>query len=78
MLQSCPKSKEYGNQWLLAIQSIDAIVDEKEKLKQQARLAEVLMSKLTSSQITKAPEFLEELAKNRESNVQTDKESNQK
>jgi serine/threonine protein kinase len=37
---------EYGNQWLLVIQSIDAIEDTSEKSKQQTRLVKVLTEKL--------------------------------
>jgi serine/threonine protein kinase len=37
---------EYGNQWLLAIQSIDAIEDSQERLAKQTRLADVLTAKL--------------------------------
>ena len=40
------KHLEYGNQWLLAIQTIDAINDPVEREKRQARLVEVLTSKL--------------------------------
>lgn len=40
------KHLEYGNQWLLAIQTIDAINDSVEREKRQARLVEVLTSKL--------------------------------
>jgi len=37
---------EYGNQWLLVIQSIDAIEDRGERATRQARLVEVLTDKL--------------------------------
>lgn len=40
------KHLEYGNQWLLSIQTIDAINDPVEREKRQARLVEVLTSKL--------------------------------
>lgn len=40
------KHLEFGNEWLLVIQSIDAIASQREKLKQQSKLAEVLMEKL--------------------------------
>lgn len=44
------KHLEYGNQWLLTIQTIDAISDPVEKEKRQARLVEVLTSKLGLSE----------------------------
>jgi len=37
---------QYGNQWLLVIQSIDAIQDPAERMKRQARLVDVLTEKL--------------------------------
>jgi len=37
---------EYGNQWLLVIQSIDSIDDPLERSKRQARLVDVLTDKL--------------------------------
>ncbi len=37
---------EYGNQWLLTIQSIDAIKNEEEKLRRQSRMVEVMTQKL--------------------------------
>lgn len=37
---------EYGNHWLLVIQSIDSIEDQKERAKRQARLVDVLTKKL--------------------------------
>jgi serine/threonine protein kinase len=40
------KHLEYGNQWLLAIQSIDAMTNYKEKMRRQARLVDVLTEKL--------------------------------
>jgi serine/threonine protein kinase len=43
---------EYGNQWLLVIQSIDAIDEPKEKMKRQARLVAVLTDKLKSPRHT--------------------------
>ena len=39
---------EYGNQWLLIIQSIDSIKDPEEKAKRQVKLTEVLLEKLVS------------------------------
>jgi serine/threonine protein kinase len=48
--RSLAKSKnshlEYGNHWLLVIQSIDSITDQSERAKRQARLVEVLTDKL--------------------------------
>lgn len=40
---------EYGNYWLLAIQSVDAVEDPTERAKQQARLADVLAERLQTS-----------------------------
>lgn len=40
------KHLEYGNQWLITIQTIDSINDPVEREKRQARLVEVLTSKL--------------------------------
>ena len=40
------KHLEYGNQWLLVIQSIDSIEDSKERASRQSRLVEVLIQKL--------------------------------
>ena len=40
---------EYGNQWLLVIQSIDAIEDPNERMKKQARLVAVLTEKLKAA-----------------------------
>ncbi|MCP4660930.1 MAG: hypothetical protein GY856_36480 [bacterium] len=37
---------EYGNQWLLTIQSIDAMPDSEMKKQRQARLVEVMTEKL--------------------------------
>jgi hypothetical protein len=37
---------QYGNQWLLVIQSVDAIQDPAERMKRQARLVDVLTEKL--------------------------------
>lgn len=37
---------EYGNHWLLVIQSIDSIEDQKERAKRQARLVDVLTKRL--------------------------------
>lgn len=37
---------EYGNQWLLVIQSIDGIADDKKRAAEQAKLVEVLLHKL--------------------------------
>ena len=39
---------EYGNQWLLIIQSIDSIEDVGERAKRQARLVDVLTDKLST------------------------------
>jgi hypothetical protein len=36
---------QYGNQWLLVIQSVDAIQDPAERMKRQARLVDVLTEK---------------------------------
>jgi serine/threonine-protein kinase len=44
---------EYGNQWLLVIQSIDSVSDQKEKAKRQAKLVDVLTKKLI---VTNRPE----------------------
>lgn len=44
------KHLEYGNQWLLAIQTIDAINNPVEREKRQSRLVEVLTSKLGFSE----------------------------
>jgi hypothetical protein len=40
---------EYGNHWLLVIQSIDAIEEPKERMKKQARLVAVLTEKLKAA-----------------------------
>jgi hypothetical protein len=37
---------EYGNKWLLVIQTVDAIQDSGERRKQQARIAEALTNQL--------------------------------
>jgi serine/threonine protein kinase len=37
---------EYGNQWLLVIQSLDGIQNDEERIKRQARLVDVLTQKL--------------------------------
>jgi Cyanobacterial TRADD-N associated 2-Transmembrane domain len=39
---------EYGNQWLLVIQSIDSIEDPAERSRRQSRLVEVLTNKLST------------------------------
>ena len=41
---------EYGNQWLLVIQSVDAIESSDERVKRQARLVDVLTQKLEQRQ----------------------------
>jgi serine/threonine protein kinase len=41
---------EYGNQWLLVIQSVDAIESSEERVKRQARLVDVLTQKLERRQ----------------------------
>lgn len=38
---------EYGNQWLLVIQSIDAMIDPNERSRKQAKLVDVLTKKLS-------------------------------
>jgi hypothetical protein len=43
------KHLEFGNEWLLIIQSIDAIEEPKEKMKQQAKLVEALTEKMRNS-----------------------------
>lgn len=41
---------EYGNQWLLVIQSVDAIENSEERVKRQSRLVDVLTQKLGQKQ----------------------------
>ena len=41
---------EYGNQWLLVIQSVDAIENSEERVKRQSRLVDVLTQKLEQKQ----------------------------
>jgi len=41
---------EYGNHWLLVIQSIDSISDPYEREQRQARLVDVLTEKLSTAQ----------------------------
>jgi serine/threonine protein kinase len=45
---------EYGNHWLLVIQSIDAIEDHDERVQRQTRLVDVLTEKLHSKVLTRA------------------------
>src|SRR5262249_36175447 len=47
---------EYGNHWLLVIQSIDSISDPYEREQRQARLVDVLTEKLGASQTGSKPE----------------------
>ena len=60
--QASEKSQhlQYGNQWLLVIQSIDSIEDSTERMRRQSRLVDVLTNKLiqrpdTSKMKFKAP-----------------------
>lgn len=46
---------EYGNYWLLAIQSVDAVEDPVERAKQQVRLAAVLAKRLEGSPMHQGP-----------------------
>jgi TM2 domain-containing membrane protein YozV len=47
---------EYGNQWLLVIQSIDSIIDIEQRKRRQEKLVDVLTAKLSeSSQVTAKP-----------------------
>jgi hypothetical protein len=41
---------QYGNQWLLVIQSVDAIEDPAERVKRQTTLVDVLTDRLRSNQ----------------------------
>ena len=40
---------EYGNQWLLVIQSIEGIQDAEKKVKRQARLVDALTKRMTQT-----------------------------
>ncbi|MDE3195292.1 MAG: serine/threonine protein kinase [Acidobacteriota bacterium] len=46
---------EYGNKWLLVIQTVDAIQDLQERKRQQARVAEALTEQLRTGSVKKPP-----------------------
>lgn len=55
---------EYGNYWLLAIQSVDAIEDPEQRVRQQSRLADVLSEQLMRSPATKKRDHMQGEAPN--------------
>ncbi len=50
------KYLQYGNDWLLLIQSIEAIPDAAERLEEQHRLARVLLDRIRGEQGSRAPD----------------------